>query len=148
MTCGSVGREPTDSYGRRSHIARRLVECGVHFVQLDINRHIWDTHNSIATELKAACDDEFGRLPIAQPPTDKDERKAGGDHNKNAFDTWMAGGGVKPGITCGATDELGLNAVEDKVSVRDWHAMILHMLGMGRRSSGVEEARVVKGILA
>jgi hypothetical protein len=182
-----IGREPTDSYGRRCLIARRLIERGVRFVQLYINLHIWDTHNNIATDLKAACDrtdkptaallrdlkqrglldstlviwgGEFGRLPIAQLPTDKNERKAGRDHNKNAFCTWMAGGGTKPGFTYGATDELGLSAVENRVSVRDWHATILHLLGMNHEQlfieqnglkeklTGVEEAHVVKGILA
>ena len=103
---------------------------------------------------------EFGRLPIAQLPADKDERKAGRDHNKNAFCTWMAGGGVKAGTTYGATDELGLAAVENRVSVRDWHATILHLLGLNHEQlfiemnglkeklTGVEEAHVVKGILA
>jgi hypothetical protein len=182
-----IGREPTDSYGRRCLIARRLIERGVRFVQLYINQHIWDTHNNIATDLKAACDrtdqptaallrdlkqrglldstlviwgGEFGRLPISQLPPDKDERKAGRDHNKNAFCLWMAGGGTKPGLTYGATDELGLNAVENRVSVRDWHATILHLLGMNydqlfieqnglkEKLTGVEEAHVVKGILA
>ncbi len=182
-----IGKEPTDSYGRRCLIARRLIERGVRFVQLYINQHIWDTHNNIATELKAACDrtdkptaallrdlkqrglldstlviwgGEFGRLPIAQLPPDKDERKAGRDHNKNAFCLWMAGGGTKAGTTYGATDELGLTAVENRVSVRDWHATILHLLGMNHdqlfieqhglkeKLTGVEEAKVVKGILA
>jgi hypothetical protein len=182
-----VGREPTDSYGRRCLIARRLVERGVRFVQLYINSHIWDTHNNIATELKSACDrtdrpiaallrdlkqrglldstlivwgGEFGRLPIAQLPGDKDERRAGRDHNKNAFCTWMAGGGVKAGTTYGATDELGFAAVENRVSVRDWHATILHLLGLNHdelfielnglkeKLTGVEEAHVVKGIVA
>src|SRR5262249_13341615 len=90
-----IGREPTDSYGRRCLIARRLVERGVRFVQLFINAQIWDTHTALATELKTACDrtdkpvaallrdlkqrgllestlvvwgGEFGRLPIAQLP--------------------------------------------------------------------------------
>jgi hypothetical protein len=182
-----IGREPTDSYGRRCLIARRLVERGVRFVQLYINSHIWDTHNNIATELKSACDrtdrpiaallcdlkqrglldstlivwgGEFGRLPIAQLPGDKDERKAGRDHNKNAFCTWMAGGGVKAGTTYGTTDELGFAAVENRVSVRDWHATILHLLGLNHdelfielnglkeKLTGVEEAHVVRGIVA
>ena len=182
-----IGKEPTDSYGRRCLIARRLIERGVRFVQLYINSHIWDTHSNIAAELKSACDrtdkptaallrdlkdrglldstlviwgGEFGRLPIAQLPPDKDERKAGRDHNKNAFCSWMAGGGTKPGLTYGATDELGLNAVENRVSVRDWHATILHLLGMSHEQlfieqnglkeklTGVEDAHVVKGILA
>jgi len=182
-----VGREPTDSYGRRCLIARRLVERGVRFVQLYINAQIWDNHTALATDLRAACErtdrpitallrdlkqrglfdstlvvwgGEFGRLPIAQLPPDKDERKAGRDHNKNAFCTWMAGGGVKGGTTYGATDELGLAAVEDRVSVPDWHATILHLLGLRHdqlfleqhglkeKLTGVNEARVVKGILA
>jgi hypothetical protein len=182
-----IGREPTDSYGRRCLIARRLVERGVRFVQLYINQQIWDTHTAMSTSLKAACDrtdrpvaallrdlkqrglldstlivwgGEFGRLPLAQLPPDKDERKAGRDHNKNAFCTWMAGGGVKGGTTHGATDDLGLRAVEDRVSVADWHATILHLLGLHHdqlyieinglkeKLTGVEEAHVVKGILA
>jgi hypothetical protein len=182
-----IGREPTDSYGRRCLIARRLVERGVRFVQLYINAQIWDTHTNLAGELRTACDrtdrpvaalirdlkqrglldstlvvwgGEFGRLPIAQLPADKDERKAGRDHNKNAFCTWMAGGCVKPGTTYGATDELGLKAVENRVSVPDWHATLLHLVGLRydqlfvetnglkEKLTGVEEARVVQGILA
>ena len=182
-----IGHEPTDSYGRRCLIARRLVERGVRFVQLYINSQVWDTHTALATDLKGACDrtdrpvaallrdlkqrglldstlvvwgGEFGRLPIAQLPPDKDERKAGRDHNKNAFCTWMAGGGVKGGTTYGATDELGLKAVENRVSVGDWHATILHLLGMHHEElfvetnglkeklTGVNKATVVKGILA
>src|SRR5262249_36379065 len=182
-----VGREPTDSYARRCLIARRLVERGVRFVQLYINAQIWDNHTSLAKDLKAACDrtdrpvaallrdlkerglfdrtlvvwgGEFGRLPIAQLTPDKDERKAGRDHNKNAFCTWLAGAGVKGGMTYGATDELGLAAVEDRVSVPDWHATILHLLGLRHdqlfvESNGLKEkltsvfeARVVKEILA
>jgi hypothetical protein len=182
-----VGREPTDSYARRCIIARRLVERGVRFVQLYINAQIWDNHTSLAADLKAACDrtdqpiaallrdlkqrgllestlvvwgGEFGRLPIAQLPPDKDERKAGRDHNKNAFCTWMAGASVKGGTTYGATDELGFAAVEDRVSVPDWHATLLHLLGLRydllsiningleEKLTGVNPARVVKGILS
>ena len=73
---------------------------------------------------------EFGRLPIAQLPPDKNEAKAGRDHNKNAFCTWMAGAGVKPGIQYGATDDYGYYAVENKVHVHDLHATILHILGL------------------
>ena len=182
-----IGRQPTDSYGRRCLIARRLVERGVRFVQLYINQQIWDNHTGLATEMKSACDrtdlpisglladlkqrglfdstlvvwgGEFGRLPIAQLPADKDEKKAGRDHNKNAFSTWMAGAGVKGGTTFGSTDELGFAAVENRVSVPDWHATILYLLGLNHeelfvldnglkeRLTGVEEAHVVKGILA
>ncbi len=182
-----IGTEPTDSYGRRCLYARRLVERGVRFVQLFIEFQIWDNHTELAKGLKSACDKtdmpiagllrdlkqrglldstlvvwggEFGRLPIAQLPSDKDEKKAGRDHNKNAMVTWMAGGGVKGGTTYGSTDELGFAAAEKKVSVPDWHATILHQLGMHHehlstrrnglkeRLTGVNEARVVREILA
>jgi arylsulfatase A-like enzyme len=168
-------------------IARRLVERGVRFVQLYINQQIWDNHASLASALKSACDrtdlpiagllqdlkqrglldstlvvwgGEFGRLPIAQLSPDKDESKDGRDHNKNAFCTWMAGAGIKGGTTYGGTDELGMSSVEDRVSVPDWHATILHLLGMHHEGlfyeqnglkeklTGVLEAHVVKGILA
>jgi hypothetical protein len=181
-----IGSAPTDSYGRRCLLARRLIERGVRFVQLYINAQIWDNHTALATELQAACDrtdqpiaallrdlkqrglldstlvvwgGEFGRLPIAQLPPDRNASKAGRDHNKNAFCTWMAGAGVKGGTTYGATDELGMSAVENRVSVPDWHATILHLLGLPHedlfveinglkeRLTGVTEAHVVKGIL-
>ncbi len=182
-----IGKKPTDSYGRRCLIARRLVERGVRFVQLYINAQIWDNHTGLAAELKAACDrtdqpiaalltdlkqrglldstlvvwgGEFGRLPIAQLPPDKDAAKAGRDHNKNAFCCWLAGAGVKGGTTYGATDELGFAAVEGRVSVPDWHATLLHLLGLHHEElfveinglkeklTGVAEAKVVKGVLA
>lgn len=182
-----IGRQPTDSYGRRCLIARRLVERGVRFVQLFINAQIWDNHTGLATDMKAACDrtdlpiagllqdlkqrgllddtliiwgGEFGRLPIAQLPKDKDEKKAGRDHNKNAGCSWMAGGGVKGGTTYGATDEFGFAAVDGRVSVADWHATILHLLGLNHEElyidqqglkeklTGVQPARVVQEILA
>ena len=119
-----IGEKVTESYGRRCLIARRLIERGVRFVQLYINRQIWDNHTQIATGLKGCCDatdkpvaallrdlkqrglleqtlivwgGEFGRLPIAQLTGDKDPGKSGRDHNKNAMCTWMAGGGVQGG---------------------------------------------------
>jgi hypothetical protein len=182
-----IGREPTDSYGRRCLYARRLIERGVRFVQLYINQQIWDNHTALATDMKAACDrtdlpiagllrdlkqrglldetlviwgGEFGRLPMAQLPPDKDEKKAGRDHNKNAFCSWMAGAGVKPGMTYGATDDLGFAAVENRVSVPDWHATILHLLGLAHdrlyvdqnglkeKLTSVNPARVIHDILA
>jgi hypothetical protein len=182
-----VGAEPTDSYGRRCLIARRLVERGVRFVQLYINGQIWDNHTELASALRSACartdqpvaallgdlkqhglldstlvvwGGEFGRLPIAQLPPDGNERRAGRDHNKNAFCTWFAGAGVRAGTVYGATDELGLAAVEGRVSVPDWHATILHLLGLHHEElfverdglkeklTGVLPARVVKEILA
>lgn len=182
-----IGRQPTDSYARRCLVARRLVERGVRFVQIFINGQIWDHHNAIASGLKSACQrtdqpiaallqdlkqrglfentlvvwgGEFGRLPIAQLAGDKNEANAGRDHNKNAFTTWMAGAGIKGGTVLGSTDELGFAAVENKVSVPDWHATILHLLGLNsdelfynrnglkEKLTGVSEARVVKEILA
>lgn len=182
-----VGQGESDSYGRRCLIARRLVERGVRFVQLYINDQIWDNHSSLASGIRrcsrrtdkpvaALLKDlkrrglldttlvlwggEFGRLPIAQLPGNKDVRNAGRDHNKNAFCIWMAGGGVKGGTVHGATDELGFASVEDRVSVPDWHATILHLLGLEHeglyflrnglreRLTGVFEPRVVEEILA
>ena len=182
-----IGNEPTDSYGRRCLMARRLVERGVRFVQLYINAQIWDNHTGLATDMQTACDrtdlpiagllqdlgqrglleetliiwgGEFGRLPIAQLPKDKDERKAGRDHNKNAACCWFAGGGVKGGTTYGATDDLGFAAVENRVSVPDFHATILHLLGLNHdelfvnehglkeKLTGVQPARVIHEIMA
>lgn len=177
----------TESYGRRCLIARRLVERGVRFVQLYINGQIWDNHTNIAADLRSACDrtdkpvaallqdlkqrgllnetlvvwgGEFGRLPIAQLPGDKDVSKAGRDHNKNAMVTWMAGAGIKPGVVHGSTDEIGLAAAEDKVTVQDWHATILHLLGLNHEQlffdrhglkeklTSVFDTHLIKGILA
>ena len=182
-----IGKEPTDSYGRRCLIARRLIERGVRFVQLFIDNQIWDNHTNIASGLRKACDrtdkpiaglltdlkrrglldetlvawgGEFGRLPIAQLPGEKSDRTAGRDHNKNAMCSWMAGGGVRGGLAFGETDELGFAAVENKVSVPDWHATVLHLLGMDHQKlfysrngleeklTGVFESRVVKEILS
>lgn len=180
-----IGQEPTDSYGRRCLMARRLVERGVRFVQLYINSQIWDNHSYLERDMRSASGrtdkptaallkdlkqrglldstlviwgGEFGRMPIAQ--LGQGMESAGRDHNPRGFSLWMAGGGVKPGITYGATDELGYNAVEDKVSVTDWHATILHLLGLDyqklvfdqsglkEKLTSVFEAEIVKGILA
>lgn len=182
-----IGREPTDSYGRRCLYARRLVERGVRFVQLYIAGQTWDNHSQIATSLKSACDatdqgvtalildlkqrglldetlliwgGEMGRLPIAQLTPDKDEAKAGRDHNKNAICMWMAGGGIKSGFVFGETDDIGLAAVQDRVSVADLHATIYHLLGLDyertyylrnglkERLTGVESARVIQEVIA
>jgi Protein of unknown function (DUF1501) len=182
-----IGQEPTDSYGRRCLMARRLVERGVRFVQLFINGQIWDNHTKIATELKGACDrtdkpiaallsdlkergllddvlvlwgGEMGRLPIAQIGQGMNEAQAGRDHNKRAMCGWMAGGGVKRGFTYGTTDELGFAAVENPVSISDWHATVLHLLGLdfhkltfhrngfAEKLTGVDRAQVVEEILA
>ena len=85
---------------------------------------------------------------------------SGRDHHIKGFSIWMAGGGVKPGVSYGATDELGYNAVENKVTVHDFHATMLHLLGIDHerftykfqgldmRLTGVEESRVIKDILS
>jgi len=180
-----VGEEPTDSYGRRCLMARRLVERGVRFVQLYINSQIWDNHTNLEDGMRAASartdqpvaallqdldrrgllkdtlviwGGEFGRMPIAQ--LGGNPRESGRDHNPRGFSLWMAGGGMKSGLTYGTTDDLGYEAVENKVSVTDWHATILHLLGLDyqrlvfdqnglkEKLTSVFEARVVKEILA
>ena len=99
---------------------------------------------------------EFGRTPMFQGKGSDPGR----DHHIKGFSMWMAGGGIKGGITYGATDELGYNAVEDPVHVHDLHATMLHLLGIDHdrfthkfqgldmKLTGVEEAHVVKEILA
>jgi hypothetical protein len=180
-----IGQEPTDSYGRRCLFARRLIERGVRFVQLYINEQIWDTHKHLDSGMRVASErtdkpiaallkdlrqrsllestlvvwgGEFGRMPIAQLGAANES--AGRDHNPRGFSLWMAGGGVKPGTVYGATDEVGYEAVENRVSVADWHATVLHMLGLNYltlvfdqsgledRLTSVFEARVAKEILA
>jgi hypothetical protein len=176
----------TASYGLRCLMARRLVEQGVRFIQvfppLRPSFQPWDSHSNLkegvseiarATDLPSAAlvkdlkargllDEvivmwagEFGRLPVSQKGT-------GRDHNRNAFSLWLAGGGFKAGVTHGSTDELGYRAVEDKVSVPDLHATMLHSLGLdherlafehhGRQESltdvALTDARVVKELLA
>ncbi|MFT5466767.1 MAG: hypothetical protein ACI8UO_001867 [Verrucomicrobiales bacterium] len=135
-------------------MSRRLIERGVRFVQC---MHAgWDQHNSITTELYNQCRDtdqasaalvkdlkmrglledtlviwggEFGRTPFIQGDI-KNRPRWGRDHHPYAFTTWMAGGGVKPGITYGASDELGMNAVENPVHVHDFQATLMHLLGI------------------
>ena len=140
--------------GRQILMARRLAERGVRYVQVwHGSGQPWDSHFSIEKEhprLAAECDQpiaallqdlkerdmlkdtlviwggEFGRTPSAQGPIDA---KVGRDHHNDGFTIWMAGGGVKPGHVHGATDDVGLHAVEGKVHVHDLHATILHLLG-------------------
>ena len=182
-----INDKRTESYGRRCLIARRLIESGVRFVQLYISSQIWDSHGSLSSSLRSACEftdkpvagllqdlkqrglfdstlvvwgGEFGRLPIAQLPEGTPGELAGRDHNKNAMVSWFAGAGIKGGTQYGATDELGFAAVENRVSVQDWHATILHLLGMDHQRLifdrvGLEEklthvfdAQIIDGILA
>ncbi len=149
-----LDEKPTEYVGRQCLMARRLVERGVRFVQiysgggnfteswdahfdLELNHgmHCAETDKPIAgllTDLKSRglldstlviWHGEFGRMPISQ-------RLNGRDHNPQGFSVWMAGGGVKGGTIHGATDEYGLNAVENRTSVNDLHATILHLMGM------------------
>lgn len=137
------------SYGSKCLMARRLVESGVRFVQVYSDGE-WDAHNDLSknhTQHCAATDvpvaglladlearglldstlviwgGEFGRMPISQNGN-------GRDHNPNGFLQWMAGAGVKGGASYGETDEIGYAAVENRVSVNDLHATMLHLLGL------------------
>ena len=179
-----VGEEPTDSYGRRCLMARRLVERGVRFVQIFLEEQPWDSHVDLADNHRAVCQrtdkpvagllrdlkqrglldstlviwgGEFGRTPTSQKSGDI---YTGRDHNMQAFTTWMAGGGVRGGMAYGQTDEFGHKAVYDRVSVHDFHATVLHLLGLHHeklfftrsgleeRLTGVNPPRVVKEIIA
>ncbi len=174
----------TASYGKRCLMARRLVERGVRFVQIYIEGQIWDNHSDLEAGLRYACGKtdqpvaalikdlkrrglldstlviwggEFGRMPVSQV---RESGVSGRDHGPAGFTLWMAGGGVKGGLAYGATDELGHKAVENRVSVHDFHATILHLLGMNFRDlafdrDGLKErltdqfpARVVREIIA
>jgi uncharacterized protein (DUF1501 family) len=142
------------TYAYNCLMARRLVERGVRCVQL---MHAgWDQHNSITTELYHQCRDtdqpsaalvldlerrgllddtvvvwggEFGRTPFIQGSLE-DRVRWGRDHHPYAFTLWMAGGGIKPGISFGETDDLGMNVVRDPVHVHDLQATLLHLLGI------------------
>jgi hypothetical protein len=139
------------SFANNCLLARRLVERGVRFVQLFDQG--WDHHGSINTSLPNKCrqvdkpvtallrdlkqhglldetlviwGSEFGRTPMLQ----SDRAKAGRDHHKDAFCAWLAGGGIKGGVTVGETDDLGYFPAKDPVSVHDLHATVLHLLGI------------------
>lgn len=142
------------SFARNCLLARRLVERGVRFVQL-YDRG-WDSHTDIDREHRRQCgaadqptaalltdlaqrgllDDtlviwggEFGRTPVAQVVG----KTWGRDHHPHGFTMWLAGGGTKPGLTYGATDEFGYHAIENPVHPNDLHATILHLLGIDHR---------------
>jgi hypothetical protein len=143
------GAEPgRPSFANNCLLARRLVEKGVRFVQLF--HESWDQHGGLVRDLRKNCRDtdqasaalvrdlkqrglldstlviwggEFGRTPMVQGGND------GRDHHPNCFSMWLAGGGVKPGLTLGESDEFGFNATTDRVHVHDLHATLLHLLG-------------------
>ncbi|MCC6508228.1 MAG: DUF1501 domain-containing protein [Pirellulaceae bacterium] len=146
-----LNQKETETYGRNCLLARRLVERGVRFVQLyNGTGSKWDSHSGIEKAHANLCRSmdkpvagllrdlkqrglleetlviwggEFGRTPMS-------EKGDGRDHNPTGFSIWMAGGGVKGGQAIGATDELGLYAVEDKMHVHDIHASILGLMGL------------------
>lgn len=150
-----VDQDATRDFGTRCLIARRLVERGVRFVQLYVQGQSWDHHESLRTALPARCREvdrpaaalvadlkqrglldttvvhwggEMGRLPVIQ--NDNGADKVGRDHNTYGFSMWLAGGGFKPGIAFGATDEFGHKAVIDLVSHLDYQATLLHLFGL------------------
>lgn len=178
---GPDSRRP-GSYAANCILARRLAERGVRFVQLF--HPDWDHHSRLPSWCTARCRDtdqasaalvrdlkrrglledtlviwggEFGRGVAGQGQWDSLE--AGRDHHPRCFTMWLAGGGVKSGMTYGSTDDFSYNVAEDGVHVRDLHATVLRLLGMDHerlvyrhqgldfRLTGVEPARVVEGIL-
>jgi len=150
QTLDMYGVDPAKpSFAMNCLLARRLVERGVRFVELF--HEAWDQHGNLTMDVKKNCQatdracsalvtdlkqrglldqtlvvwgGEFGRTPMVQGGGND-----GRDHHPNAFTMWMAGGGVKPGLTIGETDEFGFNVVKDRVHVHDLHATILHLLG-------------------
>jgi hypothetical protein len=149
-----VGEAATDNFARQCLMARRLCEAGVRYVQVNYGDNsanpAWDQHSNLPkhadharavdrpvaallTDLKrrGLLDDtlvwwggEFGRTPYAE------KNGTGRDHNPDGFTVWLAGGGVRPGMAFGETDDFGHHAVADKVHIHDLHATILHLLGV------------------
>jgi hypothetical protein len=169
------------SFAANCLMARRMAERGVRFIQL--YHRDWDHHGDLTHYMQICCGlcdgpsaalirdlkqrgmldetlviwgGEFGRTPMFQGKG----KTPGRDHHIRGFSMWMAGGGVKGGVSYGATDELGYSAVENPVHVRDLHATMLHLLGIDHqrltypyqgldfRLTGVEKARVVREVLA
>ena len=166
-----LDEKPTERFGRNCLLARRLVERGVRFVQLySGSGSKWDAHSDVEGNHAKYCKEtdkpiagllkdlkrrglldstlviwggEFGRTPMS-------ESGNGRDHNPYGFTIWMAGGGIKGGISHGTTDEIGLYAVENRVHVHDVHATILHCLGLDHRKltyfyNGRDERATING---
>lgn len=153
-TLALYGAEPgKSSYAMNCLLARRLIERGVRFVQLF--HEAWDHHSEVVKGVKSQMKNtdqattalimdlkqrglledtvviwggEFGRTPMVETDPDANRNK-GRDHHNKSFSMFVAGGGFKPGITLGKTDELGFNVAEDPVHVHDLHATILQLLG-------------------
>jgi hypothetical protein len=148
-----IDQAPTDDFGRQCLLARRFVERGVRFIQVS-HSFKWDQHTNLKKDhernalevdkpiagllkdLKARdllkdtlvlWGGEFGRTPTVQQSAD------GRDHNPGGFSMWLAGGGVKGGLTYGATDDYGCLAVENKVHMHDLHATLLHLVGLDHK---------------
>ena len=181
-----IGKAETDPFGRKCLMARRLVERGVRFIQLysggGHNDDNWDAHGDLEfnhtrhagrtdrpiagllkdlkqrgllDETLVVWGGEFGRQPTAEY-----ENQTGRDHNSWGFTMWMAGGGIKGGISVGETDELGAKAVRDRFHVKNLHATILHLMGMDPNNLtyfhngldeslvGVEGAEPIRQVLA
>jgi uncharacterized protein (DUF1501 family) len=183
-TLEMYGADPDKpSFARACLLARRLIERGVRFINL--YHEGWDAHSDVVGNLKTNCgatdraaaalikdlkqrgllDDtlviwggEFGRTPMVESNPGLG-RSVGRDHHPQAYTVWMAGGGVKPGLTYGRTDELGFNVAENPVHIHDLQATILHLLGLDHerltyRYAGRDfrltdvEGQVVKALLA
>lgn len=179
-----VGKEPTDRNARACLLARRFAEAGVRFIQVTMDG--WDHHGNIRDGLPKMCaqtdqptaalvadlkdrglledtlvvwSGEFGRTPWSQDLSGTQPlEKHGREHQPESFCTWMAGGGVQPGLTFGTTDDYGYQVVENRVHLHDLHATILHLLGFDHerltfRHAGRDQrltdvfGNVVKGIL-
>lgn len=180
-----LDRDETREYGTRCLIARRLVERGVRFVQLFLAGQPWDNHSNLGTALPGICQrtdqpaaalvqdlkqrgmldevivhwgGEIGRLPVTQ--NQGSPEKDGRDHNGQGFSIWMAGGGIKPGMVHGATDDFGHKAIDQIVTPNDYQATLLHLFGLdvnqlvyyhnGQQQviTAGREARIVDEILA
>lgn len=178
---GPDSRRP-GSYAANCIMARRLAERGVRFIQLF--HPDWDHHSRLSSWCVARCRDtdqataglikdlkrrglledtlviwggEFGRGVAGQGQWDSTE--AGRDHHPRCFTIWLAGGGIKPGITFGSTDDFSYNTQDDPVHVRDLHATVLHLIGINHEQltyrhqgldaklTGVEKSRVISKIL-
>lgn len=172
------------SFARACLLARRMIERGVRFI--NIYNEGWDAHSDVAGNVKKNCKEtdqasaalikdlksrglldstlvvwggEFGRTPMVEASVALG-RSQGRDHHPQAFTMWMAGGGIRGGVTHGATDEMGFNVVDGEARVPDLQATILHLLGIDHerltfrsagldfRLTGVEPCKVVKEILA
>ncbi|MDB6035210.1 MAG: hypothetical protein JWM16_5548 [Verrucomicrobiales bacterium] len=170
------------TFANTALLARRLVERGVRFVQIYHNN--WDTHSNVSGRLPSQCKDidqacygliqdlkarglledtlviwggEFGRTIYSQGELTKNNY--GRDHHPRCFTMWMAGGGAKPGTVYGETDDFSYNIADNPVHIRDFHATVLHLLGMEHerlsfryqgldaKLTGVETAQVVKSLI-